>query len=431
MNIAQVIATKRDGGRLTRQQIETVVEGYVAGDLPDYQMSALAMAIYFQGLSHEETVDLTRAMRDSGRVMDWSGLRPIGAKHSTGGVGDKVTLPLVPALAACGLYVPKISGRGLGPTGGTLDKLESIPGLRVDLSIDEFQKIVRQVGCCISGATKEIAPADKKLYALRDVTGTVPSIPLITASILSKKLAVGPESLVVDVKWGSGAFMRTLDHAQSLAQSIVAVGNELGVRTTALLTDMNQPLGRAVGNTLEVAEALEVLDGHGPEDVRQLVAALGSRLLLDAGLADSLEEGAARLASVLEQGLARQKFEQMIAAQQGQLDQRVRPAPAHDFELAESGFVRSIDCEKIGLAVIAMGGGRRKLGDSIDPTVGITMAAKIGDWIDSQTAVAIVHHASGISPAVNQLLQEAFELSDAPYSPNDLIVETVSELETR
>ncbi len=429
-NVAQLIAAKRDGEPLSRGQIESLISRYVAGELPDYQMSALAMAIFFRGMSLEETVDLTRAMRDSGQTLDWSGLRPVGDKHSTGGIGDKVSIALAPALAACGLRVPMISGRGLGTTGGTLDKLESIPGYRCDLSVDEFRDVVTSVGCSITGTTDDIAPADRKLYALRDVTGTVPSIPLITASILSKKLAAGLDSLVLDVKWGSGAFMRTLDQAEALARSLVAVANELGVKTTALLTDMNQPLGCMIGNAVEVTESLEILEGKGPADVRRLVIALGAQLLVDAGLCSDTESAERQLGECLDDGSARQRFERMVAAQGGRLGERTTIAAAHDFCSRQAGFVRHIDCEKIGLAIIELGGGRRKLGDEIDSSVGLAFHARIGDWMEPGQSLATVFSRGGVTALVESLLANAIDLAESPQVAGDLIVETITAAES-
>ena len=262
MNLTRIIADKRDGNRIPDEDLTKLVKGYAVGEVPEHQMAAFAMAVYFQGMQPDETVTLTREMRDSGKVMRWPGLdKPIVDKHSTGGIGDKISIPLAPMLAACGLAVPMISGRGLGATGGTLDKLESIHGFRTDLSIEETQKVVSEVGCVITGATEQIAPADRKLYALRDITATVPSVPLITASILSKKLAEGLDSLVLDVKWGSGSFMKTIEQANALAESLVSVASQLGVKTTALITDMNQPLGR-IGNAVEIAESIEILKNN-------------------------------------------------------------------------------------------------------------------------------------------------------------------------
>ena len=265
MNVAEIITDKRDGKELSAEQLNALVQGYAKDEVPDYQMSAFAMAVYFQGMTHEEVVAFTTAMLDSGDRMSWSRNKKRVDKHSTGGIGDKVSIPLTPILACCDLDVPMVSGRGLGTTGGTLDKLESIPGFRCEMSMDEFRSVVNSCGCAIVSASKNLAPADQKLYALRDVTGTVPSIPLITASILSKKMAEGLDALVLDVKWGSGAFMKTLEQAQELARSLVQTANGMGVKTTALITDMNQPLGRMIGNALEVDEAIAVLKGEGPE----------------------------------------------------------------------------------------------------------------------------------------------------------------------
>jgi len=333
-----------------------LINGYVSGEVPDYQMAAFAMAVYFNGMTTEETAALTGAMLHSGKVMKWEAETPVVDKHSTGGVGDKVSLVLAPMLAACGLRVPMISGRGLGPTGGTLDKLESIPGFRTDLSLAQLQGVVNRVGCCITGATAEIAPADKKLYALRDVTGTVPSIPLITASIMSKKLAEGLDALVLDVKFGSGAFMKSLDEARLLAKSMEQTGREMGVPTRTLLTDMNQPLGRNIGNAVEVAEAVAALEGNCPADLMEVTLALGVELLLAAEVAETADEAVSKLQATIDNGRAREVFEEMVQAQGGNLpalpDRKIR----EELSAPESGYVAAIETEKLGNAVIALGG---------------------------------------------------------------------------
>ena len=299
----QLIAKKRDGGELAGAEIGQLIRGYVDGEIPDYQMSALAMAIYLQGMSTAETAALTDHMLASGDQFQWpTGGIPKVDKHSTGGIGDKVSLPLAPMLACCGLAVPMISGRGLGATGGTLDKLEAIPGFRTDLSMDQMRRVCASVGCVISGATEGLVPADRKLYALRDVTATVPSIPLITASIMSKKLAEGLDALVLDVKFGSGAFMKTAERARQLAQSMVATGRRVGVATTAILTDMNQPLGRMVGNAVEVNESVAALEGRGPDDLMEVTLALGAELLISTGRAESLAQARADLQQTIDSG---------------------------------------------------------------------------------------------------------------------------------
>ncbi|HID20920.1 MAG TPA: thymidine phosphorylase, partial [Planctomycetaceae bacterium] len=366
-----IIERKRDGLELTRDEIKAFVSGYTVGRIADSQMAALAMAVYLRGMSFCETRWLTEAMLDSGRRLEWSGDRPVVDKHSTGGVGDNVSLVLVPLLACCGVRVPMISGRGLGLTGGTLDKLESIPGFRTELSLPEIQRLTDQVGCVITGATKELVPADRKLHALRDVTGTVGSVPLITASILSKKLAEGLDTLVLDVKCGRGAFMKTLDEAKTLTRSLVAVGGCTGVRTVALVTDMTQPLGRCVGNAIEVEEAIRTLQGRGPHDLWEVVSALGTELLVSAGLYRHRGDANLALIDARDSGRAIEKFRQMVTAQGGDLSQGLPKAPAYDVRADRSGFVRSIDAERIGRIVSEMGAGRQSVGAPVDHSVGV------------------------------------------------------------
>ena len=375
------------------------------------------MAVYFQGMNLDETVALTQAMVDSGDKMKWSNNRTRVDKHSTGGIGDKVSIILAPLLAAMEVDVPMISGRGLGMTGGTLDKLESIKGFRCEMSEDEFRYAVNGTGCAIVSASKNLAVADKKLYALRDVTGTIPSVPLITASILSKKLAAGLDALVLDVKCGSGAFMKTLDEARTLAKSIVAVGNELGTKTTAVISDMNQPLGRMVGNTVEIEESLDVLRGEGPDDVRELTVELAAEVLLVSGRITDTESGKHELKDLLERGKAMQKFESMVKTQDGDLSVKRPVGRVFRVNSMEAGFVNRINSDRIGMAVVEMGGGRQKIGDQIDHSVGIEMLAKIGDEVQvdqvlanvfcdneqkAELAVELVGAAFGITPVQDE-----------------------------
>ena len=378
-NPVHVIAKKRDGDALTSDEIAAFVTGFASGTIPDYQMSSLAMAIYLRGMDDEETAALTEQMLDSGTQLGWQAGRPVVDKHSTGGVGDKVSLLLAPLLACCGMRVPMISGRGLGPTGGTLDKLESIPGFRTDLSLAEIQNITDKVGCVITGASTEIAPADRKLYALRDVTATVASIPLITASIMSKKLAEGLDALVLDVKVGSGAFMKTREQATALAQSLVLTGKRRGVACTALLTDMDQPLGKMIGNAVEVDEAVDALSGNGPTDLVELALRLGAELLLSVGAAADLESGVSELRRQIESGAALEKLREMVAAQGGDLDAPRSRAPTHVVVAQTAGYVNAIDVHAVGCAVIDLGGGRRQMSDAIDPSIGLEMLVQIGD----------------------------------------------------
>ncbi|MEL7499832.1 MAG: thymidine phosphorylase [Planctomycetota bacterium] len=390
MNVAQIIAAKRDGEALTTAEIRDLVSGYAAEQVPDYQMAAFAMAVYFQGMTLEETTTFTEAMIESGDRMSWPPTPPPVDKHSTGGIGDKISIPLAPMLACSGVCVPMISGRGLGATGGTLDKLESIAGYRTEISNDEFRSIVAWNGCSIASASETLAPADKRLYALRDVTGTVPSIPLITASILSKKVAEGIVALVLDVKWGSGAFMKTLDQARELAKTLVAVGNQLGVKTTALITDMNQPLGRMIGNAVEIDESVDVLKGNGPEDVTELTLQLGSQLLVQSGVESTLNSARATLQDKLETGEALDRFREMVKSHGGHLDQKRIVAAAHDVVAAESGFVTRIHSERLGLAVIELGGGRKQLGDALDHSTGIECLVRLGDSVERGQTIARV-----------------------------------------
>src|SRR5262245_46088360 len=344
MNVVHLISKKRDGGELTAEEIGALITGYVRGDVPDYQMSSWAMAVFIRGMTVAETAALTEHMLHSGVTFEWpEGESPKVDKHSTGGIGDKVSLPLAPLLACCDLQVPMISGRGLGATGGTLDKLEAIPGFRTNLSTAEFQQVCREVGCVISGATADLVPADRKLYALRDVTGTVPSIPLITASIMSKKLAEGLDALVLDVKHGSGAFMKTLDDARALARSMVDTGRRMGVPTTALVTDMNQPLGRMAGNANEVNESIAALKGEGPADLMEVTLELGAELLVLAKREKTTAAARHRLEKAISSGAGLEKFREMVAAQGGNLDAPRPMAPALDVASPMDGYVIAVD----------------------------------------------------------------------------------------
>lgn len=379
----QIIAQKRDGCELSENLIADFVDGYTNERIPDYQMAAFAMAIYLQGMTSSETAALTQAMLDSGDRLCWpdDGILRVD-KHSTGGVGDKTSLPLAPLLAACGLQVPMLSGRGLGPTGGTLDKLEAIAGFRTDLTLQEIRQQVKNVGCVITGASADLAPADRRLYALRDVTATVPSIPLITASIMSKKLAESPDALVLDVKFGSGAFMKTLDQARLLAESLVATGQRMGVRTSALLTSMNQPLGRMCGNAVEVEESLDILRGQGPVDARRLTLELAAETLLLACVSPGRDQAIQMATERLDSGTAMEFFEAMVAAQGGDLSAPRPIAPSTEVTADQTGVIAAIDVESLGYAVVQMGGGRRQLTDTIDHSVGIEMLVQIGESVE-------------------------------------------------
>ena len=419
----QIIAQKRDGCELSDAAIDTFVRGYADNRIPDYQMAAFAMAVFLNGMTSFETAAMTQAMLDSGDRLCWpdDGFQRVD-KHSTGGIGDKVSLVLAPLLAACGVQVPMLSGRGLGPTGGTLDKLESIAGFRTDLSLQEIQRGVSEIGCVITGASAELAPADRRLYALRDVTSTVPSIPLITASIMSKKLAESPDALVLDVKSGSGAFMKTREPARELATSLVEIGDTMNIPTTALLTNMNQPLGRMCGNALEVEEALNVLQGQGPDDVRQLTIELAAELLLNVGAFSEHAQAVRILDATLSDGSAMERFEMMVKAQGGDLALERQLSPATEVKALRGGVVSAIDVETIGYSIIAMGGGRLHLSDAIDHSVGIEILVSIGDSVNA--GQPLMRSYTRDPDRFADQLRESITLSDqADWQP--LIVERI------
>ncbi|MEM9187378.1 MAG: thymidine phosphorylase [Planctomycetota bacterium] len=424
MNPVQVIAKKRDGGELASDEIGALVAGYVDGSVPDYQMAAWAMAVYLRGMTVAEVASLTDNMLRSGATLRWESGPQNGDKHSTGGVGDKASLPLAAALACCGVRNPMISGRGLGATGRTLDKLESIPGFRTGLSLDATQRIADEVGCVICSASADLAPADRKLYALRDVTATVPSIPLITASIMSKKLAEGLDALVLDVKCGSGAFMKTREDARALACSLVETGKRMGVATSAIVTDMSQPLGRMAGNAIEVNESLDCLAGGGPADLRELVVRLGGELLVLASAEPDSATAERMIEGTLDSGRAMEKFAEMVAAQGGDLDADRPVAPATEFVAERSGVLTSIDTEQLGWAVIALGGGRKVLTDQIDHSVGLEMLVRIGDAVVAGQPLARVF-ARGASDEVDAMLRAAIRIADASVAPPPLVHEHV------
>jgi thymidine phosphorylase len=418
----EIIRRKRDGETLSKEEIAAFVAGIADGSLGEGQIGAFAMAVYLRGMTAEETVALTRAMTASGRRLDWAGFAlpgPVLDKHSTGGVGDKVSLILAPILAACGAYVPMISGRGLGHTGGTLDKLDSIPGYDTAPSVARFQQVVKEAGCAIIGQTADLAPADRRLYAVRDVTATVESIPLITASILSKKLAAGLDGLVMDVKAGNGAFARTTEQARALAESIVSVAGGAGLPTTALITDMDQPLGRSAGNALEVAETVEMLNGAAAAPrLRAVVLALAAEMLCLGGLAEDSETALARAEKALDSGAAAERFAAMVAALGGpddlleRADALLPRAPIRrQVQAKAAGVVSACDTRAVGLAVIALGGGRRRVEDSIDPAVGIDGIVPLGQTVSRSDPLAVVYAADEDSAdAAAVLLQKAFEI---------------------
>ncbi len=402
MRPQDIIRKKRDGAELSRDEIAFFVSGVTSGDIADYQSTALLMAIFLNGMTDAEQSALTEAMLHSGEVLDFSDIsKPKVDKHSTGGVGDKTSLLIAPLAAAAGLCVPMISGRGLGHTGGTLDKLESIPGYRVDLSLKEFRDVLDVAGFAMNGQTAEIAPADKKLYALRDATATIEAIPLIVGSIVSKKGAAGLDAMVIDVKTGSGAFMRELDRARELARALVKTGNSLGVKSQALITDMNQPLGRAVGHSVEVAECIELLRGHisdGARPVLDLSVELSARMLVLAKVESSVDAGRLRIQQVHQSGAALDCFRKNVAAQGG--DERVcddptgvLPLTAHSFkvESPRAGFVTKVEAQEIGHAIAEAGGGRVRIEDKIDPSIGFVAEAKIGDELAEKELIGIVY----------------------------------------
>ncbi|HTG99684.1 MAG TPA: thymidine phosphorylase [Vicinamibacterales bacterium] len=435
MRAVDLIRQKRDGGALDDAAIDFFIAGVTDGTLPDYQASALLMAIVLRGMSPEETAALTEAMVRSGIRVEYPAIggTPVD-KHSTGGVGDKTSLILAPLAAACGAYVPMMSGRGLGHTGGTLDKLEAIPGFRTGLSLPELRRALSQVGCAMIGQTEEIAPADKKLYALRDVTGTVESIPLICASIMSKKIAEGIGGLVLDVKTGSGAFMKTLPDSRRLAQSLVAIGVASGVRTEALITNMDAPLGRMVGNSLEVVECIETLKGHGPRDVEELSVLLAARMLIVAGLEQDESAAVTRVRASLASGAGVEKLKEIIQFQGGdpRVVDRYDLLPSvperHDVVAKEDGHISALLAEEIGRAAVMLGAGRGKLDDVIDPGVGIEIVAHVGDPVRRGEPVLRVHHHAnrGLSDAL-PLLDRAVQITDTPPLPRPVVVERVGE----
>lgn len=430
-----LIEKKRDGGELSATELHAFIAGYTHGSIPDYQMAALAMAIYFQGLNAIETAALTDAMLHSGDIVTFENWpRPTADKHSTGGIGDKLSLVLAPLAASAGLAVPMISGRGLGLTGGTLDKLESIPGFNTGLSIPRFRQIVADIGCCIIGQTDRLAPADRKLYALRDVTATVPSIPLITASIMSKKLAEGATCLVFDIKCGCGAFMRTPDQARKLAESLIRVGHTLHRRMTALITDMDQPLGRAVGNTVEVTEAVALLHGAGPSDARELTIDLTAWMCVLGNIFPDIATARPALAARLTDGRALDVFRRMLTAQGG--DPRVadepeaylpRPGIRADVAAPRDGWVRWINAEAIGRVALQLGAGRRHADDHIDPAAGIDHLVVAGEHVRrGQPLMRLCGRDRAVVAPQLAAAATAIEIGDEPPLPRRLILETLT-----
>ncbi len=417
-----VIRKKRDGRELSRNEIESLVNAYTLNAIPDYQVSAWLMAVVLRGMTRAETAALTDAMLRSGEVLDLSSL-PVKKvdKHSTGGVGDKTSLVLAPLAAAAGVAVPMISGRGLGHTGGTLDKLEAIPGFNVNLTVAEFRRVLETCGCAMIGQTAEIAPADRRLYALRDVTGTVESPYLICASIMSKKLAEGVDALVLDVKTGSGAFMKSEKDAAFLAELMVETGERMGKQVVALITDMDQPLGKMIGNALEVVEVVEVLRGEGPEDLRQLCLELAGWMLHLGGISNTVAEGKKQSEKLIASGKALDKFRQMVELQGGDPetidDPKKLPQARHTMNLSSprSGYLASLQCEQVGTACVILGGGRERKEDAVDPAVGIVLHKKVGDAVSSGESMATIHYNAETRVArARQLLEESYQIADSP-----------------
>jgi pyrimidine-nucleoside phosphorylase len=430
-SIEEIIEVKRDGGRHAEADLRRLVAGYVAGTVPDYQMSAWLMAVVLRGLDHAETVWLTDAMARSGATVDLSSIPGVKVdKHSTGGVGDKTTIALAPMVAACGAPMAKMSGRGLGHTGGTLDKLESIPGFSVTMTSDAFCRQVRNLGVAVIAQSPDIDPADKKMYALRDVTATVASVPLIVGSIISKKVAGGADAIVLDVKVGSGAFMKTVAEARMLAAELRRTGEALGKRVVTILTDMDQPLGCAVGNALEVAEAFAAVRGQCPEDLFQECLALGSRMLVLAKVARNEDDGRSQLVRAVESGRAAEKAREWVAAQGGDPrvvdDASVLPrAPYSRVVTAhEHGWLAHYDAAGVGRAAMAMGAGRASLDDVIDPAAGLVLAAKVGDRVDDGAPFATLYAASEeLLDAGEERFRNSIVMSEHPVGPRDLVLE--------
>jgi len=434
MRTVDLIRKKRDGGKLTREEIEFLIEGCVERRIPDYQVAALLMAIYFQGMNDEETITLTDVMAHSGTMLDLSEMPgfPVD-KHSTGGVGDTTSLVLIPLLAATGLTVAKLSGRALGHTGGTIDKLESIPGFHTDLSRGEFLSLVERSGVALADHTEDIVPADRLLYELRDVTATVDSLPLIVASIMSKKLAGGAKGIVIDVKTGAGAFLPKLADSRKLANSLVSIGTHLGRKVSALITDMSQPLGYMVGNALEVKEAIATLKGEGPQDLKDLCCELGAELLLFAGKESARSAAIETLHGLLHDGSALKKFKEMVKNQRGDLsiiDDPLRlPTAATRVEIlaSHSGTLVGLDALAVGQAANLLGAGRFVKQDTIDPAVGVELLRKVGDHVQADEPLAVLH----VNVVTNlkqarALVKEAYEIGEGPARPPVLIVERVT-----
>lgn len=435
MRMYDLIEKKKLGMELTTEEIHFMIDGFTDGTIPDYQMSAMTMAICFQGMSKRETVDLTLAMRNSGDVLDLSSIPGIKVdKHSTGGVGDKTSLALTPIVASLGVPVAKMSGRGLGHTGGTIDKLESFPGFTTALPEETFFKNVREIGIAIAGQTANLAPADKKLYALRDVTATVDQMSLIASSIMSKKLASGSDAIVLDVKTGNGAFMKRYEDSVALAKEMVSIGTMAGKKTAAIITDMDQPLGNAIGNAIEVIEAIDTLKGKGPSDFKEVVFALGAQMLLFAGRADSCEDAVKLMQDSIDSGAALDKMAEFVRAQGGDAsyvyDTSKFPKPAYSIEVkAEcSGYVHRILAENIGIACMTLGGGRETKDSAIDLSVGIYLKKKNGDAVTAGDTLAVIYaNDRGKMTQAAEKVLHAYEISDEPKEMQPVVREYIYE----
>lgn len=435
MRSVDIIQKKRDGGELTASELTFLIDGYSRGDIPDYQLSAWAMAVFFRGMTAKETAALTLAMANSGDQVDLGPISGIKVdKHSTGGVGDKTTLILAPLVASVGIPVAKMSGRGLGHTGGTIDKLESIEGFRTELSREKFMTQVNDIGLSVIGQSGNLAPADKKLYALRDVTATVESIPLIASSVMSKKIAAGADAIVLDVKTGSGAFMKTLEDSEQLAKAMVDIGTEVGRNTAAVISDMDQPLGFAIGNALEVQESIETLKGNGPDDLTELCLTLGAHMVVLGGKSDSVESAKELLRDQIKSGAALEKFKAFIAAQGGDASivddpSRLPQAPIIIEVTAEgSGFVNAIEAEQLGLAAMLLGAGRATKDAIIDYAVGVTLRKKVGDTVNTGDTLALLHvrDANESAKEVAVKVRQAYSLSAEKPEPRALLLSVIT-----
>lgn len=432
MNVIDIIRRKRDGNELTKKEIQELVTGIASNKIPDYQLSAWAMAVYFKSMNTRETADLTMAMAASGRVMDLSAIAGIKVdKHSTGGVGDKTTMIVMPLAAAAGVPVAKMSGRGLGHTGGTIDKFEAIPGFQVEMEYQQFIDQVNRIKAAIISSTGDLVPADKRLYALRDVTATVDSIPLIASSIMSKKIACGAQGIVLDVKMGVGAFMQDLESSLQLARAMVDIGKESGRQVVALITDMNQPLGTAIGNSLEVIEAIDTLKGEGPDDLTVLSIEIAAYMVLIGGRAASIEEARELVQNLLYTSRGLEKFLAIVAAQGGRLDldkndYGLGTAP-HQIEVKaeQTGYLQKMNALHIGKATMLLGAGREKIGDVIDYTVGLKLLHKPGDYVQKGEPLAVIHAAEKNTIAAEQMIMDSLQWSREPVNKPALIIDTV------